>query len=195
MSTRTRTTRRTRTGRVRTAAAMAAAAAALLPFGGGTAEAAAPAGSVAAPVAPVAPVTSAESAASAAPAAASAPAVPAEAPDLPEGVVTLADGPCPKGMLCLYRDINRGFPAYAIREGHDVDLRKVPMKGVSSDTAANNVSSWNNNTGSRVRLVDDGTRTVRTLRPLDSQEETLRGPHVTNDTVDRITWVRSDGKR
>lgn len=162
---------RTRARRVRatTAVTVAAVAAALLPLGGGAAQAA-PAGRAAAPAAPATT------------------AAPADARELPEGVVTLADGPCPADMLCLYRDIHRGFPAYAIREGHDVDLRRLPMKGFMSDTAEDNVSSWVNNTGTQVRLVDDEARSVRKLDPHGALEERVRKPDATNDTVDRIRW-------
>lgn len=161
----------TRRPRIATVATVAAVAAALLPLGGGAAQAA-----------------SAGQAAQVAPAAPAAPAAQAGARELPEGVVILADGPCPMGMLCLYRDIRRGFPAYAIRGGYDVDLRRLPMKGFKSDTAADNVSSWVNNTGTRAGLVDDDARSVRKLNPHSALEETVRGPNVTNDTVDRITW-------
>ncbi|GAA3159948.1 MULTISPECIES: peptidase inhibitor family I36 protein [Nonomuraea] len=105
---------------------------------------------------------------------------------LPEGVFRLADGqPCPWATLCLYRDYNRSGPAYGVRAGYDVDLFDLPMPGgVGGPTAANNVSSWVNRTGSTAVLVDLRRLRIRLLLPGRSIEE----PPGDNDTVDFLRW-------
>ncbi|MFF4084759.1 peptidase inhibitor family I36 protein [Streptomyces sp. NPDC001777] len=106
---------------------------------------------------------------------------------LPAGVVKLNDGePCPPFTLCLYRDYNNRGPAYGIGEGYNVDLRDLPMPGgVHGSTAANEVSSWVNNTRGLATLVDlEGER----LRPL-FPGRSLQEPAETNDTVDIVHWM------
>ncbi|GAB2941808.1 peptidase inhibitor family I36 protein [Nonomuraea fastidiosa] len=105
---------------------------------------------------------------------------------LPKGVFRLADGqPCPRATLCLYRDYNRSGPAYGVRAGSDVDLFDLPMPGgVGGPTAANNVSSWVNRTGSTAVLVDLRRLRIRLLFPWQSIEE----PPGDNDTVDFLRW-------
>lgn len=121
----------------------------------------------------------------AAPAHAAAPtAVPAARADLPPGVVRLNDGEdCPPGTLCLYRDYRNQGPAYGIAEGYFVDLRRLPM---DDSSAANNVSSWVNNTGLPALLIDeDNGGRARPLAPGQSLQE----PSETNDTVDVVAWL------
>ncbi|MFG1694270.1 peptidase inhibitor family I36 protein [Nonomuraea sp. NPDC049309] len=106
---------------------------------------------------------------------------------LPEGVFRLANGqPCPWATLCLYRDYNRSGPAYGVRAGFDVDLFDLPMPGGvgGSSTAANNISSWVNRTGSTAVLVDLRRIRIRLLLPGRSLEE----PPGDNDTVDFLRW-------
>lgn len=106
---------------------------------------------------------------------------------LPPGVVQLNDGdPCPPATLCLYRDYGHRGPAYGIGAGYQVDLSMLPMSGgVHGSTAANEVSSWVNNTGSDAMLFTLGSRQVRPLFPGQSLQETP----ATNDTVDFIAWA------
>ncbi|GAA2415049.1 hypothetical protein GCM10010433_12570 [Streptomyces pulveraceus] len=106
---------------------------------------------------------------------------------LPPGVIKLQDGePCPPATLCLYRDYNNRGPAYGIGAGYHVDLRDLPMSGgVHGPTAANEVSSWVNNTLDVAVLIDIDTETARPLYPLQSLQE----PPRTNDTVDVVRWA------
>lgn len=114
------------------------------------------------------------------------PATAAARQPLPPGVVALGDGePCPPGTLCLYRDYGRQGPAYGIGAGYSVDLRELPMAG-RGGTAADNVSSWVNNTGSPALLVDEsGGGRFRPLFPGQELEEPLE----LNDSVDRVHWL------
>ncbi|MFF9569118.1 peptidase inhibitor family I36 protein [Streptomyces sp. NPDC014685] len=107
---------------------------------------------------------------------------------LPPGVVALNDGePCPPATLCLYRDYNNRGPAYGIGAGYDVDLRDLPMQGgVHGPTAANEVSSWVNNTHDLATLADLEGHQLRPLFPGQSLQE----PATENDTVDFVHWVR-----
>ncbi|GAB3989676.1 hypothetical protein GCM10029978_115420 [Actinoallomurus acanthiterrae] len=111
----------------------------------------------------------------------------AQAASVPPGVVQLHDGAtCPPAMLCLYRDYGRQGPAYGIGAGFHINLRQLPMAaGVGGTTAANNVSSWVNNTRDLAVLIDLDRRTTRHLRPGQSLEE----PPETNDTVDAVAWL------
>ncbi|MGW7514844.1 peptidase inhibitor family I36 protein [Streptomyces sp. NPDC054796] len=103
---------------------------------------------------------------------------------LPPGVVQLGDSePCPPATLCLYRDYGNKGPAYGIGAGYNVDLKQLPMAGGSSSTAANNVSSWVNNTGAVGILVDEDGPT----RPLFPSQQ-LQEPPQFNDTVDLVAW-------
>ena len=113
--------------------------------------------------------------------------VAAQAASLPPGVVQLHDGEtCPPATLCLYRDYGRKGPAYGIGAGFQVSLRQLPMApGAGGTTAANNVSSWVNNTHGIAVLIDLDRRITRHLRPGQSLEE----PRETNDTVDVVSWV------
>ncbi|WP_078849362.1 peptidase inhibitor family I36 protein [Streptomyces sp. NRRL F-5126] len=106
---------------------------------------------------------------------------------LPPGVVKLQSGePCPQGTLCLYRDYGYQGPAYGIGAGYPVDLRALPMDGgVNGHSAANEVSSWVNNTGTPALLVDVDTDHVRPLFP----GHRLQEPQATNDTVDVVSWL------
>ncbi|MGJ6960799.1 peptidase inhibitor family I36 protein [Streptosporangium sp. G11] len=120
-------------------------------------------------------------------AAASAPAAERRAPALPPRVVQLeANVECPFNSLCLYRDYGFSGPGYSIPAGYPTDLEDVPMPGGvgGSSTAANNVSSWLNNTGYYVQLIDYAG-SDRTLPPYHSLEESLE----TNDSVDAIDWL------
>ncbi|WP_149181788.1 peptidase inhibitor family I36 protein [Streptomyces sp. TRM49041] len=109
----------------------------------------------------------------------------AEAAPLPPGVVKLNDGePCPIGTLCLYRDYNFSGPAYGIGAGYEVDLRHLPMAGAPGGSAADNVSSWVDYTGSPAFLRDDDTGLTRSLFP----NQRLQEPSALNDTVDRVFW-------
>ncbi|WP_019629788.1 peptidase inhibitor family I36 protein [Actinomadura atramentaria] len=102
---------------------------------------------------------------------------------LPHGVVRLADSrPCPRAVLCLYRDYGRSGPAYAVRPGYPVELSRLPMSG---RTAANNVSSWVNNTRWRVVLVDTDRHTAHVVGPRSGYEE----PWSNNDTEDLVLWL------
>lgn len=108
---------------------------------------------------------------------------------LPPGVVRLEDGEnCPSATLCLYRDTGRRGPAYGIGAGYDVDLKELPITGGvgGSTSAANNVSSWVNNTASIAQLIDVDTEppTARTLGAGQPLEESA----TTNDTVDKVRW-------
>ncbi|MFI0372240.1 peptidase inhibitor family I36 protein [Actinomadura sp. 1N219] len=114
--------------------------------------------------------------------AASAAAAPARL-DLPPGVIKLNDSErCPMATLCLYQHYNRRGPAYGIGAGYQVDLRELPMNG---GTAANNVSSWVNNTDTLAVLIDEDTGTARPLFPRQQLEE----PPPYNDTVDQVDWA------
>jgi hypothetical protein len=108
---------------------------------------------------------------------------------LPPGVVKLGDGEqCPPKTLCLYRDYGRGGPAYGIGAGYPVDLTKLPIVGgvAGRPSAANNISSWVNNTASKAKLINvDTPGLIRTLKAGRALEE----PTVTNDTVDTVDWV------
>ncbi|MEU7745722.1 peptidase inhibitor family I36 protein [Nonomuraea sp. NPDC049158] len=101
---------------------------------------------------------------------------------LPPGVIQLADGePCPPATLCLYQHYGRRGPAYGVGAGYPVDLHWLPM---GDQSAANNVSSWVNNTESDAVLIDldnDNRRVLQAGRPLEE-------PSATNDTVDLIEW-------
>lgn len=102
--------------------------------------------------------------------------------NLPPGVVQLNDGEaCPQGTLCLYQHYGRRGPAYGIGAGYTVHLKDLPM---GNGTAANNVSSWVNNTASLAELVDTDNDNTRPLFPGQSLEE----PSSTNDTVDVVCW-------
>jgi hypothetical protein len=108
---------------------------------------------------------------------------PPAAAALPPGVSQLQDSQvCPMASLCLYRDYNRQGPAYAVGAGYSVTLRDLPM---GNQTAANNVSSWVNNTGSMAVLVDEGAAQARSLDARQSLEESP----ASNDTVDLIQWA------
>ncbi|MCX4729908.1 peptidase inhibitor family I36 protein [Streptomyces sp. NBC_01363] len=111
----------------------------------------------------------------------------AAAHHLPPGVVELQDSePCPPATLCLYRDYNNRGPAYGIGAGHHVDLRDLPMSGgVNGPTAADEVSSWVNNTNHLAVLIDTDEETIRPLFP----QQSLQEPPQTNDTVDIVRWV------
>ncbi|GAB2783194.1 peptidase inhibitor family I36 protein [Streptomyces daliensis] len=103
---------------------------------------------------------------------------------LPPGVVKLNDGePCPSATLCLYRDYGNQGPAYGIGAGYNVDLKQLPMEGGNGSSAANNVSSWVNNTGSVGLLIDEDGPT----RPLFPSQQ-LQEPPQFNDTVDLVAW-------
>ncbi|MET9658930.1 peptidase inhibitor family I36 protein [Streptomyces sp. NPDC006510] len=106
---------------------------------------------------------------------------------LPPGVVQLLDGePCPPATLCLYRDYGNQGPAYGIGAGYHVDLRDLPMSGgVNGPTAANEASSWVNNTDHLALLVDMDKAAIRLLFP----HQFLQEPPQTNDTVDMVHWV------
>jgi hypothetical protein len=107
---------------------------------------------------------------------------------LPPGVVKLADGEqCPMKTLCLYRDYGRTGPAYGIGAGYPVDLSKLPITGgvAGRPSAANNVSSWVNNTAAKAKLINtELPKHTRTLRAGRSLEEVA----VNNDTVDTVEW-------
>ncbi|MFF2008038.1 peptidase inhibitor family I36 protein [Streptomyces sp. NPDC058195] len=105
---------------------------------------------------------------------------------LPPGVVKLQDSePCPPATLCLYRDYNDQGPAYGIGAGFPVDLHALPMSGgVHGPSAANEVSSWVNNTSHVAVLLDADSDTVRPLFP----HQLLQEPPRTNDTVDFVAW-------
>ncbi|MEV7964873.1 peptidase inhibitor family I36 protein [Sphaerisporangium sp. NPDC088356] len=107
---------------------------------------------------------------------------------LPSGVVKLTDSEqCPTKTLCLYRDYGRSGPAYGVGAGHPVDLNKLPVAGgvAGRPSAANNVSSWVNNTDHKAKLINiDPPGLTRTLKAGRSLEE----PAATNDTVDKIEW-------
>ncbi|WP_326637228.1 peptidase inhibitor family I36 protein [Streptosporangium sp. NBC_01755] len=106
---------------------------------------------------------------------------------LPPRVIQLEENAsCPFNSLCLYRDYGFNGPGYSIPAGYPTDLNNVPMPGGvgGTSTAANNVSSWINNTGYYVQLIDyEGAE--RTLYPGYSLEE----PPDTNDSVDAIDWL------
>ena len=105
---------------------------------------------------------------------------------LPPGVIRLNDGEvCPPSTLCLYRDYGNSGPAYGIGAGYVVNLGMLPMPGgVGGPTAANNVSSWVNNTGFSAFLVDADQSLVRSFYPQQSMAE----PIGTNDSVDVVAW-------
>jgi hypothetical protein len=104
---------------------------------------------------------------------------------LPAGVIKLSDGEtCPTATLCLYRDYGRSGPAYGIGAGYTVDLSELPM-GVR--TAANNISSWANQTQHTAVLVDHDDSRTRPLTSGQSMEE----PMGNNDSVDEISWQLS----
>ncbi|MEU8386193.1 peptidase inhibitor family I36 protein [Streptosporangium sp. NPDC048865] len=118
-------------------------------------------------------------------AAASTPAAERRAPAAPPRVVQLDDSvECAFNSLCLYRDYGFNGPGYSILAGYPTDLAEVPMPGGSSSTAADNVSSWINNTGYSVQLIDY-TGADRILPPYHSLEESLE----TNDSVDAVDWL------
>ncbi|GGU07645.1 peptidase inhibitor family I36 protein [Actinomadura citrea] len=103
--------------------------------------------------------------------------------DLPPGVVQLDDGEgCPPATLCLYQHYNRQGPAYGIGAGYKVDLNALPM---GDRTAADNVSSWVNNTHSLAVLIDADKDEDRPLYPGQPLEE----PPSDNDTVDLVDWA------
>ena len=103
---------------------------------------------------------------------------------LPPGVVQLGDGePCPPATLCLYRDYGNTGPAYGIGAGYNVNLNDLPMSGGAAGTAADNVSSWVNNTGSVGLLIDEDGPS----RPLFPGQQ-LQEPPEYNDTVDLVVW-------
>ena len=108
---------------------------------------------------------------------------------LPAGVVRLGDGEqCPAKTLCLYRDYGRSGPAYGVGAGHTVDLTRLPIAGGAAGrpNAANNISSWVNNTDHKAKLINvDTPGLIRTLKPGRSLEE----PAATNDTVDTVDWA------
>ncbi|MEU4827221.1 peptidase inhibitor family I36 protein [Actinomadura citrea] len=107
---------------------------------------------------------------------------PAQA-DLPPGVVQLDDAEgCPPATLCLYQHYNRQGPAYGIGAGYPVNLNSLPM---GNRTAANNVSSWVNNTHSLAVLIDADKDKARPLYPGQPLEE----PPSDNDTVDLVNWA------
>ncbi|MGI5204483.1 peptidase inhibitor family I36 protein [Spirillospora sp. CA-108201] len=102
--------------------------------------------------------------------------------DLPPGVIKLEDAEgCPPATLCLYQHYKRQGPAYGIGAGYKVDLNDLPM---GDGTAANNVSSWVNNTHSVAVLIDSDDKT-RPLYPGQPLEE----PQTDNDTVDLVDWA------
>lgn len=106
----------------------------------------------------------------------------------PPGVVKLADSEaCPPATLCLYRDYRRRGPAYGIGAGYIINLSKLPLAGGQggNNTAADNISSWVNNTASAARLTDTETGVTRTLNAGGSLEE----PSANNDTVDVVSWA------
>ncbi|MFG1873514.1 peptidase inhibitor family I36 protein [Sphaerisporangium sp. NPDC049003] len=115
--------------------------------------------------------------------------IPAADSGLPSGVVKLGDSEqCPTKTLCLYRDYGRGGPAYGVGAGHPVDLNKLPIAGGTAGrpSAANNISSWVNNTDHKAKLINvDAPGLTRTLKAGHSLEE----PTATNDTVDKIEWA------
>ncbi|SNR95854.1 peptidase inhibitor family I36 protein [Actinomadura mexicana] len=107
---------------------------------------------------------------------------PAQA-DLPPGVVQLDDAEgCPPATLCLYQHYKRQGPAYGIGAGYKVALKALPM---GNGTAANNVSSWVNNTHSLAVLIDEDNGKARPLYPGQPLEE----PTSDNDTVDLVDWA------
>lgn len=103
---------------------------------------------------------------------------------LPPGVHRLRDGQeCPAYLLCLYRDYGNSGPAYGIEPRHVAKLRHLPMPGgVNGNVAANEVSSWVNNTPFPVLLVDEDEDVGRPLGPGESLQEPARY----NDTVDLV---------
>lgn len=104
---------------------------------------------------------------------------------LPPGVVQLNNSePCPLHTLCLYRDYGNQGPAYGIGAGHNVNLNDLPMAGGPNSTAANNVSSWVNNTERPAVLIDENGPVVRLLHPRQSLQE----PPQLNDSVDLVVW-------
>lgn len=103
--------------------------------------------------------------------------------DLPPGVIELEDAEgCPPATLCLYQHYKRQGPAYGIGAGYKVDLNDLPM---GDGTAANNVSSWVNNTHSVAVLIDSDDDKTRPLYPGQPLEE----PQTDNDTVDLVDWA------
>ncbi|MFE6663287.1 peptidase inhibitor family I36 protein [Streptomyces sp. NPDC057697] len=106
---------------------------------------------------------------------------------LPPGVVKLQDNEaCPPATLCLYRDYNNRGPAYGVGAGYDVNLHELPMSGgVHGSSAADEVSSWVNNTSHLAILIDRDKDEFRPLYPHSSLQE----PPQTNDTVDFIAWA------
>ncbi|MFD7868611.1 peptidase inhibitor family I36 protein [Streptomyces sp. NPDC059783] len=101
---------------------------------------------------------------------------------LPPGVVPLNDSePCPSATLCLYRDYGNRGPAYGIGAGYNVNLRDLPMAG--GGTAADNVSSWVNNTDSVALLLDENGP----ARPVFPGQH-LQEPPELNDSVDLVVW-------
>ncbi|MGW2307736.1 peptidase inhibitor family I36 protein [Actinomadura luteofluorescens] len=103
--------------------------------------------------------------------------------DLPPGVVKLNDAEgCPPATLCLYQHYNRRGPAYGIGAGYRVDLTDLPM---GDGTAADNVSSWVNNTHSMAVLIDANEGKARPLYAGQPLEE----PPSDNDTVDLVDWA------
>lgn len=107
-----------------------------------------------------------------------------QAQSLPPGVVRLNDGEtCPSAMLCLYRHYGRTGTAYGILPGHNVDLSDLPMD--DGTTAADNISSWVNNTDSTALLIAINSSSTRQL----SAHQSLEEPDSTNDTVDDVAWL------
>ncbi|MFI6510012.1 peptidase inhibitor family I36 protein [Streptosporangium sp. NPDC050855] len=108
---------------------------------------------------------------------------PGRAPDARQpGVAWLPEGSaCPFNSLCLYRDHGFGGPAYSVPAGHPVELIDLWMPG---GTAVDAVSSWFNNTGYTVSLIDRDS-TNRALPPGHPLEE----PPETDDTADAVDWL------
>ncbi|MEU4831194.1 peptidase inhibitor family I36 protein [Streptosporangium sp. NPDC023615] len=101
------------------------------------------------------------------------------------GVTPLPAGSaCPSNSLCLYRDHGFGGPAYSVPAGYPVDLNELWMPGGTTGTAADSVSSWFNNTGYTVSLIDHAS-TNRALQPGHPLEE----PPETDDTADAVDWL------
>ncbi|MFI0372241.1 hypothetical protein ACH35V_30630 [Actinomadura sp. 1N219] len=102
---------------------------------------------------------------------------------LPPGVVKLApSATCPKAMLCLYRFFRHKGPAYGIFARYRVALKDLPMDG---GTAANSISSWQNNTHATAVLTDERTGHTQRLAPGQRLEDLP--PH--DDIIDHVDWA------